>query len=48
VKIGEIIVIKAGEKIPLDAVVIEGDSTVDTSALTASRCPERFSETRLF
>lgn len=34
VRVGDIIVIKAGEKIPLDARVIEGSSMVDTSALT--------------
>ena len=31
---GDIIVVKPGEKIPLDGVVIEGESTLDTSALT--------------
>lgn len=39
VRIGDIIVIKAGEKIPLDAVVIEGTSMVDTSALTGESLP---------
>ncbi len=39
VKIGEIIVIKAGEKIPLDARVISGCSLVDTSALTGESLP---------
>ena len=34
VELGEIIVIKPGERIPLDAEVIQGDSMVDTSALT--------------
>lgn len=34
VQIGDIIVIKAGEKIPLDGKVIEGSSMIDTSALT--------------
>ncbi|KNY29386.1 heavy metal translocating P-type ATPase [Pseudobacteroides cellulosolvens] len=34
VKIGDKIVVKAGEKIPLDGVVIDGRSTLDTSALT--------------
>lgn len=34
VSIGEIIVIKAGEKIPLDGIVVEGNSSLDTSALT--------------
>lgn len=39
VKIGDIIVIKAGEKIPLDCKVIEGSSMVDTSALTGESVP---------
>lgn len=39
VKIGDIIVIKAGEKIPLDAEVVEGYSMVDTSALTGESVP---------
>ena len=39
VKIGEIIVIKPGEKIPLDGVIIEGNSMVDTSALTGESVP---------
>ncbi len=34
VEVGDIIVIKPGEKIPLDAVVIEGSSALNTSALT--------------
>lgn len=34
VNVGEIIVVKPGEKIPLDGVVIEGESFIDTSALT--------------
>ena len=34
VKIGDLIVVKPGEKVPLDGVVIDGDSMVDTSALT--------------
>lgn len=39
VKIGDIIVIKAGEKVPLDGKVIEGTSMVDTSALTGESVP---------
>ena len=39
VKIGEIIIIKAGEKIPLDAELIKGSSMLDTSALTGESVP---------
>lgn len=44
VQIDEIIVIKAGEKVPLDAIVIEGSSTVDTSALTGESLPREVTE----
>ena len=39
VQIGDIIVIKAGEKIPLDGKVIEGSSMIDTTALTGESVP---------
>jgi Cd2+/Zn2+-exporting ATPase len=39
VKTGEIIIVRPGEKIPLDAVVTEGLSTLDTSALTGESFP---------
>lgn len=39
VKIGEIIVVKPGEKIPLDGIVIEGKSSLDTKALTGESIP---------
>lgn len=39
VKINDYIVIKPGEKVPLDGVVVEGESMVDTSALTGESVP---------
>lgn len=39
VAVGDIIVIKPGEKIPLDGVVLEGASAVDTAALTGESLP---------
>ncbi len=39
VELGSIIVVKPGEKIPLDGVVVEGDSFVDTAALTGESVP---------
>ena len=43
VKIGENIIVKPGEKIPLDGIVVEGSSTVDTSALTGESLPREVS-----
>ena len=40
VKIGDIILIKPGEKVPLDGVVIEGNSMLDTKALTGESVPK--------
>lgn len=39
VQIGEIILIKPGEKVPLDGIVLEGDSNLDTVALTGESVP---------
>lgn len=39
IKIDDIIVIKPGERVPLDGVVIEGNSSLDTSALTGESLP---------
>ena len=39
VQIGEIIEIKPGERVPLDAVIIKGETTLDTSALTGESVP---------
>ena len=44
VEVGDIIVIKAGERIPLDGRVVSGESMVDTSALTGESVPRRVSE----
>lgn len=44
VKIGEIIVVKPGEKIPLDGYVIEGKSSLDTKALTGEALPREATE----
>ena len=44
VHVGDIVVIRPGEKVPLDGVVIEGDSFLDTSALTGEPVPRRAAE----
>lgn len=41
VAVGDTIVVKAGEKIPLDGVVLEGSSAVNTSALTGESLPRQ-------
>ena len=43
VKVGDIILIKPGEKIPLDGIVIEGSSTLNTLALTGEAVPKSIS-----
>ena len=39
VAVGEIIVVKPGEKIPLDGIVVDGESMLDTKALTGESVP---------
>ena len=40
VKIGDKIIVKPGEKIPLDGIILEGKTTLDTKALTGESSPE--------
>ena len=40
VKIGDIILVKPGEKVPLDGIIVDGNSMLDTSALTGESVPK--------
>ena len=44
ISVGEQIIVKPGEKVPLDGVIVEGSSSVDTSALTGESVPKDLSE----
>lgn len=44
VKIGKIIIVKPGEKVPLDGIVVEGTSNLDTMALTGESVPRKVKE----
>ena len=44
VKVGETIIVKPGEKVPLDGHIIEGQTTLDTKALTGESLPREVSE----
>lgn len=41
IEIGEIILVKTGEKIPLDGVVVKGECNLDTSAITGESLPRK-------
>ncbi|WP_029232236.1 heavy metal translocating P-type ATPase [Butyrivibrio sp. VCB2006] len=41
VSVGDMLLVRAGEKIPVDAVVVEGESFVDTAALTGESVPRK-------
>lgn len=43
VSVGDMILIKPGEKVPLDGIVVEGSGTLDTSALTGEALPREIS-----
>ena len=44
VKVGTIIVVQPGEKVPIDGIVVEGSSDLDTSALTGESVPRKVCE----
>ncbi|MDD2577191.1 MAG: heavy metal translocating P-type ATPase, partial [Bacteroidales bacterium] len=44
INVGDLIIVKAGEKIPLDGEIIEGSSFLDTSALTGESVPRKVKE----
>ena len=44
VKIGETIIVKPGEKVPLDGYIVEGNTSIDTKALTGETIPQEIQE----
>ena len=44
IKVGDIFVVKAGERIPLDGVIVSGSSALDTAALTGEALPREVTE----
>lgn len=44
VKVGETIVVRPGEKIPLDGIIVEGTTSLNTIALTGESCPREVAE----
>ena len=44
VEVGTVIVVQPGEKVPIDGVIVSGNSTLNTSALTGESLPREVKE----